>query len=239
MIFVISGNDSKKRISIREKIIKESTSGNALVSRIGESEFSPEAVSGLVYEKPMFFEERISILSDVLSENIDFFKDILEDMSSSENIFIFEEESVSSSVSKTISKYAKEVFKAEKALEKKPQSLGFAWAGAVLNKDKKNAWLLLEKATSSGSSAEELSGTLFWQIKTVILVKTYENDPKTLASSGIAPYSVSQAKSFSKNWTLEELHKMSSELISSSLESRRKGIDSKTALEEFVLRVLN
>lgn len=162
----------------------------------------------------------------------------MSEMMESENLFIFIEQKV---LKETLTAFKDAKAKIEEYSAKEERAYGagafnvFALTDAFARKDKKEAWVVLERALMSGKSPEEIAGLIFWQIKSLLLVK----DPRaTAASLGMKPFVFSKASAAAKLWKDGELERAASMLISGVHQSRRGETDPATALERLVLEAL-
>ncbi len=90
----------------------------------------------------------------------------------------------------------------------------WALTDAVLARDKKNAWLLYREAIEQGQAPEALSGMVWWQVKSMLLVAR-EGNPK-----GMKPYVVTKTQRALKNYTNEDLEQLAQTLITAIHEPR-------------------
>jgi len=109
----------------------------------------------------------------------------------------------------------------------------FSLGDALGKRDRKNLWILYEKAIASGISPEEIHGTLFWQVKSMILSKSAKDAEEAV----LKPYVFKKSNSYAKNFTSEELFAISSKLVDIYHEARRGVHDFGIALELFILQV--
>lgn len=91
----------------------------------------------------------------------------------------------------------------------------FAIADAVGGKDKGKAWLVLQQARLAGVSEEEVFWKMWWQIKTLLLVKkSVEAGARDLAKeTGLKDYPLSKALANIKKFAPGELEEMSYKYI--------------------------
>lgn len=163
---------------------------------------------------------------DVLSatlKNIELFE-------KSDNIFVFLETKILAGDLKKLKSHAEvcEEFK----LEEKPKEKFniFSLADALARRDKKSLWVLYQKALRAGKVPEEISGTIFWQLKTLMILE--QGGGKTLS-----PYVVSKNKSAIKNFKEGELANITANLIKNYHEARRGRGDMEVALERLILSI--
>src|SRR3989338_7960786 len=100
-------------------------------------------------------------------------------------------------------------------------------------RDKKNLWALYQEALSQNISPEEINGILFWQLKSMLVASL----SKDANESGLKPYVFQKAKTFARNYTEDEMKKMSSVFVSVYHDSRRGIHDFDIALERFILSI--
>lgn len=156
----------------------------------------------------------------------------LDDIARSSNIFISVEGKVDKNTLLLVADAAEKVHMFEKKEEKKkPDFNVFSLTDAFGRRDKKNLWVLFQKAVASGAVPEEIHGILFWQLKSMLVVST----TKTAGEAGVMPFVFTKAKSFLKNYSEEELRELSSKFVSLYHDSHRGIHDFEIALERFVL----
>ena len=210
MIYILSGNDNKKKNTFIKKLC-----GKKLPAIIPAEDAKRETFLDYAGSVSLFGESPIVVCDNVLKkEGIEFTGDELEKLKESETIFIFTEDKISAVNMNKYSKYGKvEVFNTE-VIKKLPKINIFGIADAYARRDKINTWSLYQNAVQEGISPEEISGILFWKIKMMILDGT---------------------KFFKK----EELYNISSSLVSIYHEAHRGETDFTIALEQFILSTLS
>ena len=190
-----------------------------------------EAISG---SQGLFEKKIVAKLSDILTNKalVDDVLKLLPQMKASENIIVWSEGEVNKVPLEKIKKNAEKVeeFLIKEFKQKKEFNI-FALTDALGNRDKKNLWILLVEAMRRGTASEEIHGTLFWQLKTIILAKI----TKTAEEAGLKPYAYSKAKSFAKNWSEAELSLVITNFVDMYHKAHRGEIDFETKLEKFVL----
>lgn len=153
----------------------------------------------------------------------------LEDFSKSPNVFVFLESGIDAETKKKLAKYAERIeeFKAPKKIEKFNI---FSLSDALARRDKKSLWVLYTKALRAGKSAEEISGTLFWQMKTLAILRS--GGGKT-----ISPFVVGKNKSNLNYWSEEDIFDFSYKLVETYHKARRGLGEIETSLERLILLV--
>jgi DNA polymerase III delta subunit len=109
----------------------------------------------------------------------------------------------------------------------------FSLTDAIANRNKKEAWVLYEKALASGMSAEEIFWKVVWQVKTLLLASR----TKTAEEAGMKAYPYSKAKSSLKNFKTGEVEKMSEDLVVGYHNIRRGEGEMETLIEKILLKL--
>lgn len=109
----------------------------------------------------------------------------------------------------------------------------FALGDALGRRDKKQLWVLYRQAIDAGKSPEEIHGTLFWQVKSIVIASR----AASAGDSGLAPFVYSKSKGFAANFSVGELAKLFDDLISISHDARRGMHELEVGLERVLLEV--
>jgi hypothetical protein len=207
MIYIYSGNDIKKINSNIKKISKGKEIFTFFDSQINKSILNEYCFGVNLFDKPMC----IIIENSLISLNIS--NQELEDLSKSNNIFVFIEDDINKEEEKKLKKYAEvESFKINDIKKTTPFNI-FSIADSFEKKDKINTWFLYRKAIDLGIEPEAISGILFWKIKMMCLVKN-------------------------KNFSKDQLKIFSKDLISLYHNSHFGKLDFVIGLEKFILSSL-
>ncbi len=183
------------------------------------------------------FEQKYIVVLDRVFENEEakefVFKNIKE-TGVSENIFIILEGKLDKKTLTKFEKNSEKIQEFEKAEVKKQEKFNiFTLSDAFGGRKKKELWVLFQKAISVGMSPEEIHGTLFWMVKSMILSK----NAKTFEEAGLSSFVFRKSVSFAGNFEDKELKNISSNLVSIYHNARRGGMELGTALEVFILSV--
>ena len=192
---------------------------------------------GLFEQKYIVFLDRIGEQKAIREQLVD----NLGTIATSPNIFIILEGKIDKATATKISK------KAEKTqeFEKKADAAGasgrfsssapsvFALADALGSRDRKKLWVLYREQIDGGTSPEEIHGTLFWQVKSMLLAAR----TKSATESGLSPYVHSKSAAFAHNFSPAELTTLLDSLISVSHDARRGKHELETALETLLLNI--
>lgn len=239
MIYLLYGEDTAKARAKTRSLIDSlrAKKPDASFFTMDDEHFSAaeldERISGAG-----LFEQKYIVMLDHLLQNKDT-KDALEErikeIGASENIFFILEGKLDKKTAVKIEKHAKHTQEfASATFAKKGRSFNiFSLSDAFGKRDKKQAWVLLQKAVVQGIAPEEVHGTLFWGVKSMLLAK----DAKTAGEAGLNPFVFNKSASFAKNFQEGELESISSRLVAMYHESRERGSDLAIALEMFVLSV--
>jgi DNA polymerase III delta subunit len=253
MLYVILGTDRvtsrAKFASLRDTLMRKRF--DASVSVFDADTFDVRSLGALVGGVGLFGDKALVVLDGILGDErtrkdcIDALPDIV----ASENVFLLYEEKVDATTKKALEKYAEkiEVYDMPKQSSRSPMPKSasflsergrmcaefnpFHLADAVGARDRKRAWVLLSKARMCDIAGEELHGTLFWQIKVMILAK----HARTADEAGLKPFVFSKAKHVSAQIPDEELLSMSRNLVHMYHDAHRGGAPLHDALEEYVL----
>jgi hypothetical protein len=156
----------------------------------------------------------------------------LPDIAASPNIFVSREGAADKETLLLVNKHAEKVqICNQKEGKKKPEFNIFSLTDAFGRRDKKQLWVLLQKAVASGAVPEEIHGILFWQLKSIVLALQC----KTAEEAGVEPFVWSKARTFAKNWSEDELKSLSSKMVSLYHDAHRGIHEFEIALERFVL----
>jgi DNA polymerase III delta subunit len=236
MLYVFLGDDRQKNVSdmhrLKSEILKDIPDLDEYYLEGGETGVSE--VQFFLQGTDLFSKKRLVVL-DNFSGNIEPWNFLLEnakEYKNSEHIFIVLDEIVDPLVTKTFTTHAEKVSVARQPLERELFTI-FSLADAVASRNKKQAWIEYQKAVLSGKSAEEIHGTLFWQIKALMLA----SKSKTANEAGMKPYPFSKAQQASKKFSQDELTNKLETLLEVYHESRMGKRNLDLALEEFVLKV--
>lgn len=210
------------------------------VFKINSTDFEPNKIEELILSQGMFSENLVVILDGVLEkkDNEEYFLDKIEEIFKSPNIFIFKEKKALKKVLDNFKKFGEVVkeFKLSGVVEKKAFNI-FSLTEALGKRDRKSLWISFQEVVNKGATSEEIANILFWQVKMMILAKeNYKSEE--IATSGINPFVYSKAKVASKNFTEEELKKMSGKLVEIFHNDRRGLGDMMVGLEKFILKDL-
>ena len=209
MIYLLYGNDHKKKSIYLKKLCKDSEP-----IFVSEKNVTKEMIFEYANSVSLFGEYDSFVFDGLIKDDIITFSDKeLQSLKDSLTTFIFLEEKLLAPVIKKYKKYSEIEDFTTLVSKQAPKINTFSIADAFGRRDKVGAWVLYREAVSLGIASEEISGIIFWKIKTMILSGT---------------------QSFSK----EELKRYSSELVSLYHKAHRGESDFVIGLEQFILSSL-
>jgi hypothetical protein len=211
MIYIFCGNDNKKKNIYLRKLYKKD---EPIFIQDG-MDITKEKLFDYAKSMSLFGEYPVIVLENIIKKGeINFSKEEMVLLGETETIFVFLEEKLLVADIKKYEKYAKiEDFNIA-TVKQSPKINIFGIADAFARRDKMTTWILYREAVSVGVAPEEISGIIFWKIKTMILAGT-------------------------KIFSIDELKIRSSELVSLYHESHRGETDFTVGLEQFILSALN
>jgi len=239
MLYVLHGTDT---IKAREKL-RMLLNGlfakkpDASFFRIDEENFNVSQIEELLFGQGLFAQKYIVVLDGVLqnTEAKEAVLNNLKDIASSQNIFIVFEGALDKATLSKLEKHAEKVqgFVSKTATAAtKPFNI-FSLTDALGRRDRKRLWILYQKAKHNNVSDEEIHGILFWQVKSMLLARSAEST----AGTGLKPFVFQKSLGFSKNYTKQELEKLSASMISLYHDARRGIYELSVAMEQFVLSI--
>jgi DNA polymerase III delta subunit len=191
------------------------------------------------------FSNKYIVLLDRVTENEEAkekLADFNEPMNESPNIFIVLEGKLNADLKKSFEKYAAKVvvssessvnLKGSKVYSGKPEFNVFALGDAVGSRDGIKAWAVYRQAVDIGLESEGILGTLFWQVKSMIMAR----DAKSAGESGLSPFVFSKSKRYAENYSEVELRNLLSGLITLYHDGHRGLRDLELATERLMLGV--
>lgn len=188
-------------------------------------------------ESQGLFERKCIVLVSRVFENKDAKELILSKISEikkSDNVFVFLEGVLDNQTLKDLTPFAEKIQVFNKNDVDKDQKFNvFTLADAFGVRDRKGLWVLYQKSYKGGISPEEISGVLFWEVKSLILAQ----GSASAQEAGLSPFVFRKSKIYSKNFSKDELFNFAKLLLVVYHDSHRGQSDFKVALERFVLSV--
>ena len=180
---------------------------------ISRNDFDKTQIESLYSGAGLFFSKCATVFYNIFEneETRDFILERLELMEQSTNPFIFLEGKLSKPIVDAFKKAQGAINLFELPKNKKEKFDNFLVANAFEKKDKLNMWICFRQAMDKGVGMEEIVGVLFWKIKDMFLKKSFNK--------------------FSE----DELKNFASRLSYLLPEARKRGFDTESVFEKFLL----
>lgn len=226
----------KGAIEVRRKafafVSKMEEEGYAL-ERVEAEAYVPGLCSDIANSLSLFGGKKIYLL-DTPSLDALFDEEVhasLAGFKESADVFVIIESSLLAPAKKAYAKYAEAIEEIEGTVAERFNA--FSMADSLSSKDKKTLWLQLQEAKQGGLSAEEIIGTLWWQLKTLRLASLTSSS----VEAGMKDFPYNKAKRSLKNFKEGELIALSQSLLSLYHDGHLGKRDIDLALEKWTLTI--
>lgn len=230
MLAVFFGSDRKGAVDAAQAAAKTVVENPITID---EHSFMPGQFTELVSSSSLFGELGVYLV-DTPSSNPEFNEETtaaLKDMAESDNQFFIIEGTLLAPAKKKFSKHAKQI---EEFSADKPESFNtFSLADALAKRDKKSLWVMIQEAFLVGVKEEEIIGILWWQLKAIRLSSL----ASTATEAGLKDYPYRKAKQALNKFSVEEVQKLSHDLLSLYHKGHKGKCDIRLALEQWVLTI--
>ena len=204
------------------------------VVRLGDGEVPLEALPTYLEQQGMFA-PAVAIIADrqlETAEQKEFVLTHAEACKKSDTLVICIQPELDAATKKKLEAYATiELFETVKPIETPPPN-AFALVDALQVGDRKRAWILYRQLIESGSSAEEVHGTLAWAARSVVLASRTQS----ATEAGMKPYPYDKAKRVARSLKPGEAESQSAELVRLYHDARLGKGSLEDLLEAYVLR---
>jgi len=242
MIYFVHGDNLKEGREKAKSLVDSlrAKKPNASFVKMDDENFSLEKIEELAFGGQGLFESKCLVFFNYVFQNKeakDFILNNLKEFSASDNVFVILEGKIDKKTSDKIAKKAfgvKEFVEKNKVKSKEPFNL-FSITDAFGRRDKKNAWILFQKSIIAGISPEEIHGIIFWQLKNMIIAQS--SSIKDAEKAGVKPFVFNKSLMLSKNFSEEELKRLSSKMVSFYHRARMGDGDFQISLEKFILSI--
>ena len=236
MFYLFYGTDTgTTRAKARALIERLRGDGDGFFERVTADTFDREALLSRTEETGLFAGDIVTVLDGVCvnKEAESALADMIKEIALSPNAFILIEEKISKSLIDAceIAGANIAVSGGTKKETEWTQAPIFSFADAYARGDKKNAWTMFTTLRENGAREEEIIGTLFWRLKTILLAKT----AKSADEVGLKPFVYTTAKRLSEPYTKEDIQKKTDEIVALLYDTRRSSGDATVALERLIL----
>ena len=234
MLYFLYGTDTHKaRKKLHELLSSaEKKRPDAELYKLTTENWSESKFDELLVSQGLF-EQKYTVVLDNLFEKKDsknYVLEKLDEMNSSEQIFLVLEAAVDAPSLKKIEKSSKQAQEFTRP-EKKQSFNIFSITNGLLAKDKKELWVSYLDFLNKGAVAEEIHGIFFWQIKNMMIASRAGSQTET----GLSPYVYKNALTGARKYTTEELRQMSSQLVDMTHRVRQGEGELEVMLEKWIL----
>jgi len=233
MLSLYFGNDVVAARGAALKAVDEIVSeSGARLNKIESGSFARGLLSDMLGATSLFGGTELYLI-DTPSEDVEFYNEIisvLSEMSASANHFLVIENSLLAAEKKKFEKWATVMEEFKKTAET-PFNV-WAMADALAQRDKKSLWVLLQDAKRAGLVAEEIIGTIWWQLKNLRLAMM----AKSAVEAGMKDFPFNKAKRALSNFKPGEIEILSRDLLEVYHNGHGGVRDIDEGLEEWVLR---
>ncbi len=237
MFYLFSGNNFEKRKKAFETELKRFSDFDKIY--ISSNDFSNSLIESYINSQSLFGTSSAVILDSVLEDETNqslVFKKVKE-LELSQNVFFFLETSINKTDLKKIEKKVKNIFIFDEIAKKEQKFNVFSLTDSFNSRDKKNTWVLMQKALKSDVPAMDIANILTWSIKSLILAKDKKGTDEEIKKTGLNPFVFKKALSFSKKWDMKDMKKALQNIVFLYHDDRR-GEDLTRDLELFLLKTL-
>lgn len=231
MLHLFYGNDT---ITVRQKahdFTATEEKKRMKVEHIEVENYVEGVFSDIVGAVSLFGEKTLYII-DTPSGKIEMYDAVigtLEAFASSENTFVIIEEALLAPQKKKFQKYTETMEEYKFAAAERFNAFGMA--DSLSRKDKKTLWLQLQDAKQANLSAEEIIGTLWWQLKSMRLAK----NTNSAEEAGMKDFPYNKAKRTLTSFKDGELERLSKGLLTVYHDGHLGKVDTDIALERWML----
>jgi len=217
MIYLFSGDDTKKKRTAYEKLLK-SVSKETELFFFSDKDFDKDQIKMLYAGHALFSKKNIVIIENGLDkeENKEFIFKNLNKIADAEYDFVFLEGKQPKTIIDKFIKVGGEVnqFNIDFKVEERKHFNIFALTDTFSVRNKLNLWIVFRQAIEKEIPLEEIVGVLFWKAKDMLLKKNF------------------------KKFSEKELENFISKISYFLPKVRKEGIDAESALEQFLLEVV-
>lgn len=233
MLYILHGPEiytaRQKAHMLIEKLLAKKP--NAAHFRLDDETFNAALLEEYVGGQGLFAERSLVVLDGTFknSEAREVVLEMSSHLADSNNIFILLEEKIEKKHLTKLTKQAERIELFESKGTKPVKNFNiFVLTDALGNRDKRNLWVLYQKAQRSGVAPEEIYNVLLWQVNVMFQVMAGNED-------GLKPFVISKAKRFLKQYSEDEVRRLSSQLVSLYHDARRGIVDFGAGLERLLL----
>lgn len=196
-------------------------------------DYLPSLVNNSLQAGSLFGTKAV-VVFDNPSANKEFYDEVVavvSDLQTSVLPFVIIEQKLLAIQLRVFTKVGAEIYEAKKTVLGKFNT--FALADALLTRDKKLLWILLQKAHQEAIEEESIIGILWWQLKTLRL--TYLT--KNATEAGVKDFPYNKAKRAQSKFPLADVEALSFNLLKVYHDGHNGKNNMTIALEKWVLSI--
>ncbi len=245
MLYFIYGNDRTKGLKHFQKLRDKLSTGGTNVVTVEEGGVSDGLLEEMALTRGLFGETTLFIINNILEkkEEQEVIVSHAQTLASSQNHFLIFEPTFAKDIVEGCLTHVTETFEyvapkglarhdpAGSKVDTRPAFNIFSLGDALGDRNKKDLWVLYQRAVSSGLSSEEICGTLLWSVKNMALMKS----AKSGDDMGMKPFVARKTRGFAAKYTVEEVARLSRGLVRVYHEAHRGGEPMEIGLERFIL----
>ena len=164
MIYVFHGSKTLDKFNkLIESLLKKKP--DASIFKINSESYSPDSLQELIQGQGLFEKKYVVSLNGLLQEEE--ILSNLKEIAESENIFVFWEENIDKKTLKKLEKYSEKISGTEDVKEKAETFNMFSFSDSLGKRDKKQLWILYQRALQQSVRPEEIHGIFVWQAKSM------------------------------------------------------------------------
>jgi DNA polymerase III delta subunit len=237
MLYIFHGTDSKKSTDKARTLVDSlrTKKPDASFIEISSDNWNKSVIEEHISGQGLFSKKYIVFLNKAAKDGevVEKFIEMAGLMKESENIFIINEGKVNAELKRVFEKFGDKVVisdEIEKKVFNKEFNI-FSLADAMGTRDRFKAWSIYREAVQNGLESESILGTIFWQIKSMILAR----DAKSASESGLNPFVYSKAKKGAGNYKDGELNNLLEQVIVLYHDGHRGLVDLELGIEKMML----
>jgi len=236
MLYIFYGTDHKKSGDKARMLVDSlrTKKPDASYVEINSENWNPSLIEENVGGQGLFSNKYIVFLNRVATEEdrVEKMVEMMKDMQESTNIFIVSEGKANAELKKAFEKYGEKVVvtdEVEKSVKKEFNI--FSLADAIGNRDRFKAWSIYREAVGNGLESESILGTIFWQLKSMILA----SEAKSASEAGLNPFVFSKAKKGCGNYKEGELKVLLKKFLELYHDGHRGIVNLELGIEKMLL----
>jgi len=237
MIYLIQGSDEIKTRHKYDAVIESllERKKDSVAWKIDSENFDEEKFRELIVAQDLFVNKYVVGCDHLIGnkKSVEFILGNLEEIKNSENIFIILEDALEAKILTQVKKHTEKDLSFDKKIGEERKFNVFALTDALGERNRKKLWVLYQEALRADVPAEDVFWRLQWMVKHLLFFKKAK-DP---ASSELKGYARSKIQNYAKNFSVEDLEKISGELVALFHSARRGEGEMEIGMERFVFGI--